>query len=259
MARTKIISYVNNKGGVTKTFSTMQTGAILSEMYPQKRILMIDLDPQGNLSNNFGMKDMNTLSVAEVILGKVDINAAIKQTYRENLHLLTSDSRLKEARRSIENDDRRSDNRLLKALRPILQDEAYDYILIDNQPDISTLMVNSLTASDFVVIPVEVDVNSLDGFSEIVKMINDVIEDSNPKLKNLGIFIVKVEAFTNLHKQYIAQTKENFDVFDTYISKGVVASESLFANQALIDYDRKHKITKAYIQLVKELVEKTEK
>lgn len=265
--KTIIITVGNNKGGVTKTFSTMQIASILANM--GFKVLVIDIDPQGNLSKNFGLKDLQDNSIAEVILGKVEIQDAIKSTvtndsekstYRENLDLISADLRLMEAEDTIKLDNRRNDNRLQKALKPIKESNEYDFIIMDNSPNASTLFVNSLTASDYVFIPIEADANSLEGFGLITKKINEVKEDSNPNLDILGICITKFE-HTNLHKEYVDEVKEAFNglVFDTIIPKAVVAGESIFERQALIEYRKSHKLTKAYEELTDEIINRIEK
>lgn len=259
MKKTRTISVVNNKGGVTKSFSTMQIGSILAEF--NYKVLLVDFDPQGNLSKNFNLKELDKPSIAEAILGKVDLNDIIKPTYRDNLYLVSSDKRLKRAEDTIKLDNRRSDNRLQKALNQIIESEDYDYIIIDNSPDTSVLLINSLTASDNVLIPVECDANSLEGFGLISEMVNEVKEDGNPKLEILGIFITKAEAHTRLHKDYISQVKESFGnlVFDTVIPKSVAAGDSLFAKLAMIDFDKSHKLTDSYKMLTKEIIKRLEK
>lgn len=250
-----VITNGNNKGGVTKTFGSMQIGATLSE-YGFK-VLLIDFDPQGNLSNNFNLKDIKSASISEVILDKANIFDAIKNTYREGLDIVTADLRLMSAEDSIKLDSRRSDNRLKRALKPVIDEGGYDFIIIDNSPNASTLFVNSLTVSDYVLVPVEADINSLEGYELIDKKIKEVKEDSNPNLEILGITVSKMER-TNLHTEYYNEIKEAFGdlVFETTIPKSVVASESLFEKKALIDYSPKHKVTEAYKNLVNEIVEK---
>ncbi len=251
-----VISLGNNKGGVTKTFSTMQLGAVLNDM--GKKVLLIDFDPQGNLSKNLNKKDLEAPSISEVLLGRIDIETAIKTTYREGLDIISSDLRLMEAEDYIKLDNRRSDNRLQRALGPIK--EKYDYILIDNSPSISTLFINSLAASNHILIPIECDVNSLEGFQLITQRINQVKEDSNSELNILGIFITKAEEHTSLHREYISEVKEAFDelVFNTIIPKAVVAGDSLFSQQCLVDFNKGHKLTKAYRQLTNELIKRLE-
>lgn len=253
MKKTKVLTIHNNKGGVTKTFSSMQIGAILAAR--GYNVLLIDNDDQGNLSKNFGLKELDKLSLAEVILGKCDIHEALKGTYRENLYLISADERLKDAEDVIKHDNRRNDNRLQKALKPLIDEEAFDFIIIDNAPSISTLLINSLTASDSVIIPVEADANSLEGYSLISQKIQDVKEDSNSSLEVLGIVITKVES-TNLDKDYVSEVKEAFGelVFSTIIPKSVIAKEAIFEKMALIDYSKKHKLTEAYDELTTEIL-----
>lgn len=256
MKKPTIISFANNKGGVTKTFSAEQIGAIMSD--EGAKVLLVDMDPQGNLSKNFGLKELDKPSVAEVILEKVDIKDAIKETYRNNLHILTADLRLMEAEDTIKIDSRRSDIRLKKALAAITETGDYDFILIDNSPAVSTLFVNSLTASDYILIPVECDANSLEGYGWMAQKIEQVKEDSNPNLETLGIFITKAEPHVKLHKQYIDELKGAFGdlIFDTLIPKAVVAQEAIFEKLVLLDYDKSHKLTDAYYDLTAEIIKR---
>lgn len=189
----KKVSIFNIKGGVAKTTSTANLGAVLSQQ--GKKVLLIDLDPQSNLTKLFKAYSMDDLTIGDILLDKdLDINKVIKNTDFENIDILPSNVTLAFAERKILLDVSRSQqNRLSKALKNL---KGYDYCIIDCPPALNMITVNALCASDEVIVPIKIDKFALDGLEYLLDSIEEIKEEFNPNLNFKGCFITMDSATT---------------------------------------------------------------
>jgi chromosome partitioning protein len=239
------------KGGVGKSITTINLGAILAEHHG-KKVLVIDNDKQGNMTKFFDAHSYENPSISEVLTIKnYDIREAIVSTRYPNLDLLPANMSLLKANREILMDaSRPQQSRLAKAL-DIVRDD-YDYCIIDNAPDINMSVINALVATNDVIVPITADKFAFDGLDIIVDQIEE-IKDFNSGIELKGCFITKYET-NNVNTQSFEQLKQNsnYKVFDTVIRKTTKVSETTFNGKALIEYSRSCTASKDYFTFVRE-------
>lgn len=249
---TKIVAIVNQKGGVAKTTTTVNLSTALSVM--DKKILVIDLDPQGNSSTGFGISQQDRkVTIYQVLIGSKPIEEAIIQTNISNLQLITANTNLSGAESDLLSIKKRE--YLLSDLLNKLVNK-YDYIIIDCPPSLNLLTVNALVACDYVLIPMQCDFYSLEGLSHLLKTIEIVEKNLNPKIKIAGILFTMYDKRNRLTEQVEDDVRKCLGrlVFKTVIPRNVKLSEAPSYGQPAIIYDHKCTGSIAYIELTKEIL-----
>ena len=251
----RIISMVNQKGGVGKTTSTINLGAALAEC--GRKVLLVDFDPQGALSAGFGTNPHELeLTVYNVMMDrKVDINDVILPTDIENIDLLPANIDLSAAEVQLVNEVAR-EQVLASALRKV-QNE-YDVILIDCQPSLGLLTVNALTASHGVIIPLICEFFALRAVALLVDSIEKVQDRLNPDLEITGVLATMFDARTSHSKEVLARIIDAFGdkVFDTVIKRTVKFPDATVSAEPILSYASNHTGAQAYRQVARELIYK---
>ena len=251
----RIISMVNQKGGVGKTTSTINLGAALAEC--GRKVLLVDFDPQGALSAGFGTNPHELeLTVYNVMMDrKVDINDVILPTDIENIDLLPANIDLSAAEVQLVNEVAR-EQVLASALRKV-QNE-YDVILIDCQPSLGLLTVNALTASHGVIIPLICEFFALRAVALLVDSIEKVQDHLNPDLEITGVLATMFDARTIHSKEVLARIIDAFGdkVFDTVIKRTVKFPDATVSAEPILSYASNHTGAQAYRQVARELIYK---
>ncbi len=251
---TKIISVVNQKGGVGKTTTATNLGTALAAI--NKKVLIVDLDPQGNASTGFGISQETRLNTLyEVLLGEVDINDSTSQTNIPYLNIACSNVNLSAAEIELI-DFKERDLILKKALKHL--EINYDYIIIDCPPSLGILTLNGLVASDSVLIPLQCEFYALEGLSHLLKTIELVKNDLNPELDIEGIVLTMYDKRNKLTEQVERDVRSCLAdaVFDTTIPRNVRVSEAPSHGKPAIIYDHQCSGSRAYMVLARELLKR---
>ena len=251
-----IIAMCNQKGGVGKTTSTINLGAALAGY--GRRVLLVDLDPQGALSAGLGVAHHDLkLTVHNLLVeSAVAVEDVRMKTKIDNLDLLPSNIDLSAAEIQLVNEVGREQT-LARALYPVLGE--YDFILIDCQPSLGLLTVNALACADTVVIPMECEYFSLRGLALLNDTINKVHSRLNPKLTLGGILVTMFDSRTLHAREVMTRVVEVFTdkVFDTVIGRTVRFPETSVAGEPIITWAPNHPGAIAYLQLAREVIERT--
>ena len=242
-----IYSIMNQKGGVAKTTSTFNIGAILAEK--GKRVLLVDLDPQHSLTIALGIDDELTKSIYNVICEKEDINNVILEV-SENLYIAPSNLELSIAELQLVSMMAR-ESILKKALDKVKDN--YDIILIDCPPSLCLLTVNALVASNEVIVPTATDYLSYKGLELLVDTINNVKENLNEDLKIKGVIATMYDKRTKHANEVLEALNDEFNVLGI-VKISVAAKDSVLANEPLISFAKSNDITKEYIKIAEELL-----
>ena len=253
--RPKVISVTNQKGGVGKTTTTINLGAALSEL--GKRVLIIDLDPQGNASTGLGIEvEDRTLTTYDLLLDDVSLNDVIYPTDQAGLFIVPSTVDLSSADMELVSNEKRS-FLLHDALRqPAMTEFQFDYILIDCPPSLNLMTVNAMVASDSVLIPLQSEFFALEGLSQLMLTIREVRSSANTSLRIEGIGLTMFDARNNLSQQVEQDARDKLGelVFQTIIPRNVRVSEAPSFAMPVISYDSASKGANAYRALAKELL-----
>ena len=247
----KIISIANQKGGVGKTTTSVSLSAILAKK--GKKILMIDMDPQGNGTSGLGIDKNVKFSVYDVIIDDVEIENTIKKTEIENLDVCPSNINLAGAEVELVDMEER-EQRLKSKLDKIK--EKYDYIIIDCPPSLGLVTLNAFTASDSVLIPVQCEYYALEGLGQLINTINLVKKHLNKSLYIEGALLTMYDARTNLSNQVVKEVKRYFEdkVYKVVIPRNVKLSEAPSYGMPITLYDKRSKGAKCYEKLAKEFL-----
>ena len=249
----KVIAIANQKGGVGKT--AINLAASLAAL--EKKVLIIDADPQANTTSglNFSPDNDEKRTLYEVMIGELNICDALIQTEVPNLHMIPSHINMVAV--EIEMLDYENRESILKnALAPIR--DSYDYIIIDCSPSLGLITVNSLTAADSVMIPVQPEFFALEGLGKLLQTIRLVQNGVNPSLTIEGFVVTMFDGRTKVHTQVLNQLKEHFKdmVFNTIIQRNIRLSEAPSHGKPIILYDVMSNGTSNYLNLAKEVLEK---
>lgn len=247
----KIISVANQKGGVGKTTTSVSLSAILAKK--GKKILMIDMDPQGNGTSGLGIDKNVKFSVYDVIIDEVEIENTIQKTEIENLDVCPSNINLAGA--EVELVDMEEREKRLKDKLDKIKDK-YDYIIIDCPPSLGLVTLNAFTASDSVLIPVQCEYYALEGLGQLINTINLVKKHLNKSLYIEGALLTMYDARTNLSNQVVKEVKRYFEdkVYKVVIPRNIKLSEAPSYGMPITLYDKRSKGAKCYEKLAKEFL-----
>ncbi len=248
----RVIAFANQKGGVGKTTTVINLGAYLAKK--NRRVLIVDTDPQGNASSGIGYKhkpDNNTLYHA--LTGKVPITQIILQSNLKNLHLIPSSPELAGASVELVNEAER-EYQLKKILEPLLN--SYDYILIDCPPSLGLITINSLCAAKEVIIPVQCEYYALEGLGHLLYTIQLVRDRLNNALQITGAIMTMHDKRTNISQQVIDEVRAHFPyrVFENVIPRNVRLAEAPSFGKTILEYNRFSKGARAYRNLAEEII-----
>ena len=250
-----ILTLANQKGGVGKTTTAVNLAAFLGKK--KKKVLVIDLDPQGNATSGLGInKGELDGTIYDVIVNDVDIKDTIWESSADNVWICPTNINLAGA--EIELVNVMSREQVLKnAIKPIKGE--YDYIIIDCPPSLSILTINALTASDGIVIPIQGEYYALEGLTQLVDTINIVKKKLNKSLSILGVVLTMFDRRTQLTRQVREEVENYFGdkVFSTVIPRNVRLAEAPSHGVAILEYDKHSKGAKAYESLANEVIKRT--
>lgn len=251
----KKIAIINQKGGVGKTTTAVNLGMFLARN--GKRVLLLDLDPQGNATSGLGFdKEQIKGCVYNVLIDGVSIHRIKKETRHGKLHLAPASINLAAAEVELVSQLAR-EHKLKNALLEV--DDLYDYILIDNPPSLGLLTVNGLVAADSVLIPVQAEYYALEGLGQLLSTIKRVRSSLNTNLDLLGVLVTMYDKRTILSRQVESELKKHFGnrVFDAVIPRNIRLAEAPSYGKSIVDYDKFSKGSIAYKNLAKEVIERT--
>ena len=247
-----VISLLNHKGGVGKTTSAINIGAGLAEL--NKRALLIDLDPQANLTLSLGIPRQKS-TIYEALRGESELTP---YTVKEGLDVITSTLDLSGAEMELINEAGRE--YILKELLEVVQED-YDYIIIDCPPSLGLLTLNALTSSKYVYIPLQTEFLALQGLAKIKQIVDKVRFRLNKKLEIGGVIATMYDHRKVLNRDVVETIKKYFGpkVFKTYIRDNVALAEAPAQRKDIFAYSKRSPGAKDYLQLCKEILERTEK
>ncbi|EAQ14098.1 chromosome segregation ATPase [Maritimibacter alkaliphilus HTCC2654] len=257
MPDAKIIAVTNQKGGVGKTTTAINLGAALA--MKGNKVLIVDLDPQGNASTGLGIEPQDRESTTyDLLLEESPLESVVLQTVIENLWIAPATTDLSSADIELVANEKRS-HLLHDSLRaPTAERLGLDYILIDCPPSLNLLTVNALVAAHSVLIPLQSEFFALEGLSQLMLTIREVREAANPKLRIEGVVLTMHDMRNNLAQQVEADARDTLGelVFKTVVPRNVRVSEAPSFAMPVISYDPSSKGSQAYISLAQELMAK---
>ena len=248
----EIMAIANQKGGVGKTTTTINLSAALAEQ--GKKVLIIDMDPQGNTSSGLGIdKDELETTVYQLMIGDNSFDECVQKDVFENLDVLAANVNL--AGIEIETMDMEDRNYILRDIISEVEDR-YDFIIIDCPPSLNTLTINSMTTADSVLVPIQCEYYALEGLSQLIYTINLVKDRLNPKLTINGVVFTMYDGRTNLSMQVIENVRNNLNqtIYDTIIPRGVRLAEAPSHGLPINYYDARSTGAESYQLLAEEVI-----
>ncbi len=253
-SRTMVVAIINQKGGVGKSTTAVNLSAALGEM--GKKVLLVDLDPQGNSTSGLGIeKKQLKACVYNVLLEDLSMRDAVIASVMQNLDLVPATINLAGAEVELVSEMAR-ESRLKDAIAELRG--AYDYVFIDCPPSLGLLTVNSLVAADKLIIPIQTEFYALEGVTKLLESMKRVKTRLNPSLEIFGILLTMYDGRTTLSRQVAAEVRKYFgkQVFETIIPRTVKLSEAPSYGVPITQYDPLGKGAAAYVNLAKEVVER---
>lgn len=252
----RIIAVANQKGGVGKTTTSINLSASLSSL--GKKVLSIDMDPQGNMTSGLGIdKDSLEYTVYDLILGEVEIDKVICKEALENLDVLPTNIDLSAA--EIELIGVENKEFIIRDAVHKIRDE-YDFVIIDCPPSLSMLTINAMTTADTVLVPIQCEYYALEGLSQLIHTIELVKERLNPNLSMEGVVFTMYDARTNLSLQVVENVKDNLNqtIYKTIIPRNIRLAEAPSHGLPINLYDPKSAGAESYMLLAEEVINRGE-
>ena len=253
----RIISVANQKGGVGKTTTAINLAAAMAEM--GYKVLVVDLDPQGNASTGLGIdRSSRDVTTYDLLTGDADLQSAIQVTNTKNLWIIPATTDLSSADMELYSSDNRS-YLLRSALRSKDMDVyAFDFVFIDCPPSLSLLTVNAMVASDSVLVPLQSEFFALEGLSQLMLTVREVRQTANKDLRIEGIVLTMFDQRNNLSQMVDEDARENLGdlVFKTQVPRNVRVSEAPSFAVPVLEYDSQSKGAMAYRALAKEMLDR---
>jgi chromosome partitioning protein len=262
-AVTRIIAVANQKGGVGKTTTAINLATALAAI--KKKILIIDLDPQGNASTGLGVsKDARSRNIYHVVMEQIRLTEAIQPTDIPGLDIVPSGIDLSGAEIELVDVDEREFSlrrALVNIIGPSGKDSFYDYVLIDSPPALGLLTINALVAAHAVLVPLQCEFFALEGISHLIKSIERIRKGFNPDLELQGIVLTMFDKRNNLSDQVAADVREYFGekVYKTVIPRNVKVSEAPSYGRPVLVYDMACAGSQAYLHLAGEVIRRERK
>jgi len=248
----KTIAIANQKGGVGKTTTAVNLSASMAEL--GKKILVIDTDPQGNMTSGFGIDKNNVeYTVYELMLGECTTEEAIIKNVKENVDMIASNVNLAAVEIELIGVDNK--DYVLKNEIEWVKDK-YDFIIIDCPPSLSMLTINAMTTADSILVPIQCEYYALEGLSQLIHTVNLVKERLNPSLELEGVVFTMYDSRTNLSAQVVENVKANLEsrVYETLIPRNIRLAEAPSFGMPIGEYDAKSAGAEAYLKLAAEVI-----
>ncbi|WP_028273484.1 ParA family protein [Atopococcus tabaci] len=249
----RIIAVANQKGGVGKTTTTVNLGASLANT--GKKVLLIDMDAQGNATSGLGVSKAEVdKDIYDVLINELPLSEVIQPSSRENLWIAPATIQLAGAEVELTTLMAR-ESRLKAAIHEV--EDQYEYILIDCPPSLGHLTINAFTASGSILIPVQCEYYALEGLSQLLNTIRLVQKHFNPNLKIEGVLLTMLDARTNLGYEVVEEVKKYFHekVYKTIIPRNIRLSEAPSYGLSIVDYDRRSRGAQVYQELAEEVIQ----
>ena len=248
----RIIAIANQKGGVGKTTTAINLSACLAEK--GKKVLSIDMDPQGNMTSGLGIdKDSVEKTVYDMIIGQASIEEVICKDALENLDVIPTGIDLSAAEIELIGVD---DKEFIIRNEVHKVRDNYDFVIIDCPPSLNTLTINAMTTADSVIVPIQCEYYALEGLSQLMHTIELVKERLNPDLEMEGVVFTMYDARTNLGNEVVEEVRKYFreKVYETIIPRNIRLSEAPSHGMSIIDYDPRSRGAEEYEALAKEVL-----
>ncbi len=244
----RVIAIANQKGGVGKTTTSINIGALLAKS--GARVLLIDMDPQANMTSGLGVDKTLDVTIQDALFNVEVVPQAIVQTEYNNLYLIPARPELASAEVDLVSELARE-----QRLTQVLSKTDFDYVIIDCPPALGLLTINALTSADDVIIPVQAEYFAMEGLGQLLQTIQLIRQALNPKINLLGVVLTMYDGRTTLSSQVKEELANHLKgkVFDTIIPRNIRLAEAPSYGKPINEHDRWSKGAKAYRQLVKEL------